>query len=56
MEKYKMLQTGCMIAPGIQLYKLMSSFQDMTYCDSIIDIFLNFLLSQVKLLFEVKLF
>ena len=34
----------------------MSSFQNMTYYDSISGIFLNFFLSMVKLLFEVKLF
>ena len=45
MEKYKMLQTGSVIAPGVQIYKFetnwMSSFQDMTYYDSIIGIFLQ---------------
>ena len=59
MEKYKMLQTGSVIAPGVQIYKFeadwMSSFQDMIYYYSIIVIFLNFFLSKVKLLFEVKL-
>ena len=59
MEKYEMLQTGSTIAPGGQIYKFeedqMSSFQDMTYYVSIIGIFLNFFLSKVKLLFEVKL-
>ena len=60
MEKYKMLQKGSVIAPGVQIYKSeadwMSSVQDMTYYYSIIGIFLNFFLSKVKLLFEVKLF
>ena len=60
MEKYEMLWTGSIIAPGIQIYKFeadwMSSFQDMTYYNSIVGIFLNFFLSKVKLLFEVKLF
>ena len=55
-----MLQTSSIIAPGVQIYMFeadqMSSFQDMTYYDSIIGIFLNFFLSKVKLLFEVKLF
>ena len=59
-KKYMMLQTGSFIAPGVQIYKFevdyMSSFQDMTYYDSIIGISLNFFLSKVKLLFEVKLF
>ena len=36
--------------------KQISSFQDMTYYDSIIGIFLNFFLSKVKVLLEVKLF
>ena len=44
MEKYEMLQTGSVITPGVQIYKFeadqMSSFQDMTYYDSIIGIFL----------------
>ena len=56
--KYKMLQTDSVIAPGVQIYKFeadwISSFQDMIYYDSIIGIFLNFILS--KVLFEVKLF
>ena len=34
MEKYRMLQTGTAIAPGVQIYKFeaawMSIFQDMT--------------------------
>ena len=56
-----MLQTGSIIAPGVQIYKFdadwgMSSFQEMTYYDSKIGIFLNFFLSKVKLLFEVELF
>ena len=55
MEKYEMLWTGSVIAPGVKIYKFeadqMSSFQDMTYYDSIIGIFLNFFLSKVKLLF-----
>ena len=50
-----MLQIGSVIAPGVYIYKFeadwMSSFQDMTYCDSIIGIFLNFFLSKVKLSF-----
>ena len=55
-----MLQTGSVIAPEVQIHKLeadqMSSFQDMTYYASIIGIFLNFILSKVKLLFEENLF
>ena len=51
---------GTVIAPGVQIYKFeadwMSSFQDKTYYASIIGIFLKFLLSKVKLFFEVKLF
>ena len=43
MEKYEMLQTGSIIASGVQIYKfeadLINSFQDMTYYDSIIGIF-----------------
>ena len=54
-----MLWTGSIIAPRVQIYKFeadpMSSFQDMAYYDSIIGIFVNFFLSKVKLLFEVKL-
>ena len=46
MEKYKILQTGSVIAHGVQIYKFevdwMSSFQDMKYCHSIIDICLRF--------------
>ena len=42
-KKVEMLQTGSVIAPGVQIYKFetdqISSFQDMTY-DSIIGIFL----------------
>ena len=53
-----MLQTGSVIAPGVQIYKFeadrMSSFQNMTYYDSIIGSFLNFFLSKIKLLFEVN--
>ena len=49
MEKYEMIQTGSVIALGVQIYKFeadwMSSFQDMTYYYSIIGIFLNFFLS-----------
>ena len=60
MQKYEMLGTGSIFAPGVQIDKFeayqMSSFQDMTYYDSIIGIFLNFFLSKVKLLFEGKLF
>ena len=41
-----MLQTGSIIALGVQIHKFeadqMSSFQDNTYYDSIIGIFLNF--------------
>ena len=59
-KKYEMLLTGSVIAHGVQIYKFeadwMSSFQDMTYYDSIIGIFLNFFLSMVKLLFEVNCF
>ena len=59
-KKYEMLHIGSVIAPGVQIYKFeadqMSSFQDMAYYDSIIGIFLNFFLSKVELLFEVKLF
>ena len=55
MEKYEMLWTGSVIAPGVKIYMFeadqMSSFQDMTYYDSIIGIFLNFFLFKVKLLF-----
>ena len=55
-----MLQTGSIIAPGVQIYKSeavqMSSFQDMTYYDPMIGICLNFFLSKVKLLFEVNYF
>ena len=55
-----MFQIGFIIAPGVQIYKFeanrMSSFQDMTYYDLTIGIFLNFFLSKVKLLFEVTLF
>ena len=60
MEKYVMLWTGSNIEPGVQIYMFevnqMSSFQDMTYYNSIIGIFLNFFLSKVKLLFEVNYF
>ena len=46
MEKYKILQTGYVIACGVQIYKFevdwMSSFQDMTYYYSIIGICLRF--------------
>ena len=49
MEKYKMLWTGSVIAPGVQIYKFeadqMSSFQNMAHYDSIIGSFLNFFLS-----------
>ena len=42
-KRYEMLQTGSIIAPGIQIYKFeadqMGSFQDMTYYDSLIGIF-----------------
>ena len=52
--------TGSIIASRVQIFKSeadwMSSFQDITYYDSIRGIFLNFFLSMVKLLFEVKLF
>ena len=54
MEKYKMLQTGFVISPGVQIYMFeadwMSSVQDMTYYYSVIGVFLNFFLSKVKLL------
>ena len=44
MEKYEMLQIGSVIAPGVKVYRFeadqMSSFKDMTYCGSIIGIFL----------------
>ena len=60
MEKHKMLWTGSIIAPGVQIYKFkadqMSSFQDMTYYDSIIGIFLNLFLSKANFMFEAKLF
>ena len=43
MEKYEMLQTDSVIAPGVQIYKFeadqMSSFHDMTYYDSIMVFF-----------------
>ena len=59
MENIKCYNRLCH-CPGVQIYKFeadwMSSFQDMTYYYSIIGIFLNFFLSKVKLLFEVKLF
>ena len=47
-----MLQTDSVIAPRVQVYKFeadhTSSFQDMTYYDSIIGIFLNVFLSKVN--------
>ena len=59
-KKYEMLQTGSIIAPGVQIHTFegdqMTSFQDMAYYDRIIGNFLNFFLSKVKVLFEVKLF
>ena len=47
-KTYEMLQTGSVIAPGVQIYTFeadqMSSFQDRTYYDSITGIFLHFFL------------